>query len=388
MTSKVLIAEISGKRPGDKFRRPTEKFDFSFDKIIISNNSEGYKTDWPIVNVPDDYKNWYIEHCKMSDSAYYAPMNRSYAIKYARQKGYDYLIQLDDNIVTFDIKYNIKMSDGTLISYSTTAKTPNKSNIQNDMFEYMIEILKNTNVGMIGMSPASGSVPSDNWLKERYVYSAFILDLNRVPAYFQGDFEDDIEYRLKLRQLGVPSLSVAPFYYGKVSQDRGNGKQDTSGNREAYIKAGVKRGEHMAKLYGDMYERGLSDRGSGTRRTGKVKFRHKIKGFKIGIQIKNNDYLKNRFIKLLKKYATKKPDVLKENIIKPKYHVDITVYDKTAINDTLELIINMALNLQCLIDNPKIYSRGETHYRLTTDEKEKYEAIRNVLMNQGGVKIE
>ena len=63
--------------------------------MIISNNSEGYTSTWPIVNVPDDYKQWYVENIKNSENAWYAPMNRSYAIKYAREKGYDYLVQLD-----------------------------------------------------------------------------------------------------------------------------------------------------------------------------------------------------------------------------------------------------------------------------------------------------
>ena len=42
---RVLIAEISGKRAGDSTARPTEMFEFDFDKVIISNNSEGYVTD-------------------------------------------------------------------------------------------------------------------------------------------------------------------------------------------------------------------------------------------------------------------------------------------------------------------------------------------------------
>lgn len=241
-------------------QRPTEKFDFDFDKVIISNNSDGYETTWDIVNVPDDYRDWYKEHCKMSDSAYFAPMNRSYAIKYAREHGYDYLVQLDDNILEFKVRYRVSLGDGAFCSYSTLAKTPNKGEIPNDMFRYMIKVLENTNVGMIGMTPDAAAVPEDNWLKERYVYSAFILDLKRVPPYFQGDFEDDIEYRLKLRQIKVPSLSVVPFHYVKTAQGDGKG-EDTSGNREAYIKAGLKRGENMSKMYGDIYQRGWSDRG-------------------------------------------------------------------------------------------------------------------------------
>lgn len=317
MKNKILIAEISGKRPGDKFNRPTEKFKFDFDKVIISNNSEGYETTWPIVNVPKEYEEWYKEHCKMSDLAYYAPMNRSYAIKYAREKGYDYLVQLDDNIVTFNIKYLTKLDDGTPVEYSTLAKTPNKENLPSDMFRYMASILDNTNAGMVGMSPDSASVPKDDWIRERYVYSAFMLNLKVIPSYFQGDFEDDIEYRLKLRQIKVPCVSIAPFHYSKTAQ--GDGKnEDSTGNRAAYIKAGLKRGEHMSKLYGDMYEHGYSDRGSGLKRNKKVKFRHKVKSFKLGVRVSHYDRLKQGMLDIFEKYATVKPDKMEISKEVPK----------------------------------------------------------------------
>ena len=77
----VLVVEISGKRPGNVKARPTENLDIKYDHLIISNNSEGYDTTWKIINVPDDYKNWYIANCKMSDSAWYAPVNRSYPVR-------------------------------------------------------------------------------------------------------------------------------------------------------------------------------------------------------------------------------------------------------------------------------------------------------------------
>ena len=59
MNKEVLVVEISGKRPGNFKDRPTEKYDCSYDHIIISNNSDGYETEWDIVNVPKDYEEWY-----------------------------------------------------------------------------------------------------------------------------------------------------------------------------------------------------------------------------------------------------------------------------------------------------------------------------------------
>lgn len=336
---KILIAEISGKRPGDKIKRPTEKFKFDYDKVIISNNSEGYETDWDIVDVPDDFRQYYIENFKMSDSAYFAPMNRSYAIKFAKEHGYDYLIQLDDNIVTFNVKYLVKIKDdGSQRSYATLASTKNKDQLPNDMFRYMADVLQNTNVGMVEMAPDSASVPQDDWLKERYVYSAFMLDLKRVPAFFQGDFEDDIEYRLKLKQLNVPSVQIVPFHYSKTAQDKHNGTEDISGNREAYVKAGLDRGKHMSELYGNVYERGMSTRGSGVKRTDKAKFRHKIKSFKVGITAKNIDYLKDEILKIFAKYVTKRSNKIEISKTLPKDFIHIELPEEQRDELLIELV--------------------------------------------------
>lgn len=304
MISEVLIAEISGKRPGTVKDRPTEKFAFDWDKVIISNNSDGYETNWPIIDVPDDYQNWYKQHAKMSDSAYYAPMNRSYAIKYAREHGYKYLVQLDDNIISFNIRYAIGDR-----SYTTLVSTPHIEELPQDMFRYFKKVLENTNAGIVGMTLAGASMPGSEWLSERYVYSAFMLKLDAIPDYYQGDFEDDIEFRLKLRQMQVPSLMVCPFQYIKTAQ---SDNKDLTGNRMAYKDAGLKRGEHMSKLYGDIYSRGWSSRGSGIKRKeGVKKFRHKIKPFKVGVRVQNLNLLKQDMLDIFAKYATSRDDQIK-----------------------------------------------------------------------------
>ena len=42
-----------------------------------------------------------------------------------------------------------------------------------------------------------------SYLAERYVYSLFGLDLSKIPNEYQGDFEDVIEFRLKLNQMNM-----------------------------------------------------------------------------------------------------------------------------------------------------------------------------------------
>lgn len=304
----VLIAEISGKRAGGVKQRPTESFDYDFDKVIISNNSDGYETDWNIVNVPEDYVNWYKANVKSSESAWYAPMNRSYAIKYAKEHGYKYLIQLDDNIVFWEVAYKLKNR-----SYRTSHTRGTKyDGMQNDLLSYLIDVLDCTDAGISGMSVAGASLPGSDFLRERYVYSAFALKLSIIPEYYQGDFEDDIEFRLKLKQMKIPSVCVVPFRYGKTAQQ---GTKDTTGNRQAYIDAGVKRGAHMSKLYGGYYSAGMSSRGSGTaRKEGKVEFRHKLKPFKVGVRISNLKLLTDKMAKILVKYANEKDTEVKANV--------------------------------------------------------------------------
>lgn len=305
---KILIAEISGKRSGNSKQRPTEKFNFDFDKVIISNDPTGYITDWPIVKVPSEYQDWYKEKVAIDKRAYYAPMNRSFAIKYAREKGYDYLIQLDDNIKSFAICFATEKLKGV---FRTIKSTPQISNIQNDMFRYLVEVLENTSAVMSGMMLPGAGLPNHNWLNERYVYSAFALKLSKCPSYFQGDFEDDIEYRLKLKQMGMASIQVVPFQYSKTSQ-HSKKNDDLSGNRKAYSDVGLDRGKHMSILYGDIYSRGWSSRGSGTNKTiGKKQFRHKVKPFKVGIFVKNKKKLNDDMRKLFDKYTTFVPNKLK-----------------------------------------------------------------------------
>ncbi|MQS44256.1 hypothetical protein [Companilactobacillus mishanensis] len=233
--SEVLVGIISGKRPGGVKERPTEKYKFDFDTKIFSNNSDGYKTDLDIENVPPEFEAEYKERFKTSDLAYYAPMNRSWAIKYAKDHGYKYLIQLDDNMVHFEIRYKLK--SGKYYVASDSSDDLHKQ-MPNDMIKYLIKVLENTNAGMTGMDMQGTSTPSGYFLKERYVYSCLVMKLSAIPDDFQGDFEDDIEFRYKLKQRHTPTIQVPMFRYTKTAQRASKAKtsDDSSGNRAAYDK--------------------------------------------------------------------------------------------------------------------------------------------------------
>lgn len=284
MKDKTLIVEISGKRPGNSKQRPTEKNKTEYPHVIISNNSEGYETDWEIVNVPQDYEVWYKSVAKTSDNAWYAPMNRSYAIKYAREHGYRYLAQLDDNIEHLEIGYKCKLKSGVIKRY----RNQSTDGMLDDFIDTLVIVLQNTNAAMAGCNLAGCSDPDDTYLAERFVYSLFVLDLDRCPDLFQGDFEDDVEYRLKLRQMGLPSIQVAALRYSKTGQAK---TKDLTGCRKAYAEVGVKRGEHMRKLYGDTYSCGMrskSNRMNADWEVGEAYFKHTLKPFKMGVAPQGN----------------------------------------------------------------------------------------------------
>lgn len=316
MKNDILIAEISGKRPGTSSQRSTERFITQYDKVIISNNSEGYTTDWEIINVPDDYQEWYVSNCK-SSNAYYAPMNRSYAIKYAKEKGYKYLVQLDDNIDKLEISFfDANSAVKKRYRYTTTTNT----DLIDDYIAMFKIVCQNTNACMVGCSLNGIAQPDMLFLSERYVYSIFMLDLSTCPEIFQGDFEDDVEYRLKCAQMGLPVIQISPLSYGKKGQAK---DKDLTGCRAEYVKQGLKRGEHMSRLYADFYSCKMSRFRHFTAAEPDekaVNFKHTLKPFKVGVIVYDYKPIEEYMRYILKKYATPKKDkcIIKEKKLKQK----------------------------------------------------------------------
>jgi hypothetical protein len=298
--SEVLVCEISGKRPGTSKERPTEKFECRFDKVIISNDCDGYETDWEIVKVPDEYKDWYLDNFRVSENAWYAPMNRSYAIKYAKEQGYKYCIQLDDNITLLQIKYKLDL-DGISKKYYSGVGARSCS-FFNNFVEVLCAVLENTNACLAGCG-LSANPPGDRFMREGYCYSLFALDLATCPEVFHGGFEDDIEYRYKCHEKKLPTVMVQPLQYGKTGQ-RSSG--DKTGCRAEYERIGLGRGEVMRKIHGDMYRCGKqykSNCTSNSRKLDTPQFGKKIKSFKDGIIVRDIEPIYEAMRKALKECA-------------------------------------------------------------------------------------
>lgn len=300
---RILIAEISGKRPGTSKQRPTERFESEHDWVIISNNSDGYETDKPIINVPDDYREWYCANIKNSDNAWYAPMNRSYAIKWAREQGYDYLVQLDDNITTLSVDYYSKQGNVVKRYRHDSAE------MLDDFIKMFVSVMQNSNAAMVGAELLGVGIQANApFLRERYVYSIFGLNLKTCPDIFQGDFEDDIEYRLKCRQMGLPVLQIVPLKYSKTSQRH---DKDLTGCREEYLRAGIKRGRNMSAIYGDVYSCKMTTKTksvSARADSEAINFKHILKRFKVGVIVYDMEPITRTFREILAKYAEHKPD--------------------------------------------------------------------------------
>lgn len=320
-SKEILVAEISGKRPGGSDKRLTEQFRIDYDHVIISNNSDGYITDWKIINVPDDYRDWYIANLKNSDNAWYAPMNRSYAIKYAREHGYKYLIQLDDNIKSIEIAYLLE-KQGKRYRYTLPTAKKGTSEMFNDFIDMLVLVLKNTNAVMSGCNLMGTAMPDESFLRERYIYSLFALDLDNCPDVFHGDFEDDIEYRLKCRQMGKPTVQVVPLRYGKTGQ---KSNKDLTGCRAEYAKQGLKRGAHMSVLYSQDYSARMSKKAHSTNAredAEAINFKHDLKTWKVGIIVYDMQPIKDQLRMMLKKYNISRPDqiITRSKKIKAKKH--------------------------------------------------------------------
>lgn len=293
---KVLICEISGRRPGTKKLRPSESFQTEFDKVIISNDSNGYETDWPIVNVPDEYREKYLSNYRTGD-AWYAPMNRSYALLYARQHGYDYCVQIDDNIRELEIAFK-RDSTGIEQRYQERSR-----DMFDDFIRLMVCALENSNAVVAGCNLAC-TMLDGSLLSERYCYSFFTVKLKDCPEAFQGDFEDDIEYRHKCRQIGLPYVQIVPLRYSKTGA---KSSKDSTGNRAFYEKAKEKRGATMRRLYGDYYSCGIIHMKSSTIQTTKrIDFKHRMKRWKIGIRWTDREAFYKEFLFVCKKYKSEK----------------------------------------------------------------------------------
>ena len=192
--------------------------------------------------------------------------------------------------------------------------------MMNDFLDMLVLVLKNTNAVMTGCNLMGTTMPDESFLRERYCYSLFALDLKNCTSVFHGDFEDDIEYRLKCRQIGKPVVQVVPLRYGKTGQ---KSNKDLSGCRAEYAKQGLKRGAHMSVLYSSDYSARMTKKAHSTNAIADaeaINFKHDLKTWKIGVIVYDMQPIKDKMLVMMKKYNKHHSDavITKEKKVKIK----------------------------------------------------------------------
>ena len=102
-------------------------------------------------------------------------------------------------------------------------------------------------------------------------------------------------------QMGHPVVQVAPLRYSKTGQNK---TKDLSGCRAEYLKAGLKRGEHMQALYPDIYSCRMTNKGhsiTAKKDNDAINFKHYMKPFKLGVIVYDMNPIRECFIDILKR---------------------------------------------------------------------------------------
>lgn len=245
--SDIIVCEISGRRPGTSAARPTEALGSrGLDFVIISNDSSGYITDYPIVNVPESFQADFCRRNQVQRIGWQAPCNRAYAIEYARARGYRYCLQVDDNIESLSIAVMGEKESGGRRRELRFSEP--KEDLLAVFADVMIAVLKHSNAGLVGPAEA-GIIPSPKLLKEVVVWFMFTIDLERCAGIeFHGGVCDDMDYELKLNRAGIPQAKISCLLAQKAWP-----KGDVTGNRQFYRDLDDEFPAVMRRIYSDVY---------------------------------------------------------------------------------------------------------------------------------------
>lgn len=210
-TSKLLVQVITGGRPNLK-ERHTAKLLNEVAKVadvewcIREDHVDGYELDeFPMNVYTTDFANefarthWRHPVTKWEPGGFFGAFpGREWACRSAAERGYDAVIQLDDNIV------NIGPVGASRACYREGITTIS------EQFSILAELSASTNASMLGFQ-LNSVVPrrSAPVLRPGYPYSLFIEKVGpgRLPYY--GPFEDDIMHALEYSLHGGPQRTAA-----------------------------------------------------------------------------------------------------------------------------------------------------------------------------------
>lgn len=241
----VLVCVITAGRPRLD-ERPTHRLfptlraaGFAdIEWVIREDHAKAYEHDGTPVNTyPVAWADGYARaHWRHSMTMYEpggfhgAQTGREWAMRTAEERGYDAVVQLDDNVLS------LGLIDSKQPAYASALGG-------GDMLALLVELSAATNVRMLGAQLSSAPPTKLPTVRVGYPYSVFVEKCGpgRMPYY--GPFEEDIFQALAYALHGSPAMTAglapAMTYYKEYRSMSG-------GNRPAYHHG---RGVELARLY-------------------------------------------------------------------------------------------------------------------------------------------
>ena len=208
MKNDYAVFIISHKRPEVETLKALEKSGYQGEYFIVIDDTdptiEEYKSRYGehllVFNKEEIWKNTdTIDNFKTMTCCTYP---RNYCIKAAREKGYKYLINFDDDIKGFSIRFekNNKLA------------SKNISDI-NFVFEKYIEFLKTSNFNCLGFILSTKLIGGlkNSIAKNKFYHTpmnSFILKAN--SDYFSGTSFEDVVYSIRENNVGRITCAIMP----------------------------------------------------------------------------------------------------------------------------------------------------------------------------------
>lgn len=260
--SRVLVSIITGGRP-ELDARPTRRFiesmhlaGFSdFEWVIRADHAPGYETDDVPLNVyPVEWASEFARTHWRHPTAVWEPggffgafPGREWAMQSAEERGFDAVLQLDDNVDVI----------GLLNANQPAFRSALDPGV---LLHLLVELALSTNSYMTG-AQLSSVVPKGltTLMRPGYPYSVFVerTGPGRMP-YF-GPFEDDIMHALEYALHGGPHRTASVVDVIRYNKEH---KARTGGMRSQYD---TRRGLEIANRYPENVRIGMGPRTSGSK---------------------------------------------------------------------------------------------------------------------------
>lgn len=227
MTSpRLLVAVITGGRPKLSDRPSRRLFESlstlgDIEYVVREDQALDYEDDPGVplnvypVSWADRYArtHWRHPRAEFKPGGFHGAFTgREWAMRTAEERGYDLVLQLDDNVVQFG------PLDASRTHYYRDILQPA------DSIRVMIELALSTNLAMFGaqlstIQPQPVTVP----LRPGFPYSVFLEKTGPLRMPYYGPFEDDIMHAMEYGLNGGPARTVGltpVITYGKESTSK------------------------------------------------------------------------------------------------------------------------------------------------------------------------